>query len=58
MIVASDTLGLTLSEVEGDAVLYKAPGKTIGVDALVERLNGALRASFDLLKQNCEAAET
>lgn len=36
-IVASETSGLTLSEVEGAAVLYCAPGKAIGIDALVEK---------------------
>jgi len=50
VIVSSEKLGLTLSEVEGDAVLFYAPGEPLDAKALLEQCEAMFRAFHHQLK--------
>ncbi len=50
MIVGAESLGLTLSEVEGDAVLYYSPGKPNDATALIDQCETMFRAFHQQLK--------
>ena len=50
VIVSSEKLGLTLSEVEGDAVLFYAPGEPLDAMALLEQCEAMFRAFHHQLK--------